>query len=264
MIKIARIGMSVISIVQFFFAIAFFLQLPFAVNLWPFEGTTPLSFIFFSSIFAAAAASTLWATLSENYAALVGIALDYIAIFLPLAIYSIQLGLAGTSRLISFGLIFLFGALFGLVLLFWSLRHPLDRSLPTPVSVRAAFGFFIIALAIVAFRLIIQVPNAFAWSLNPVLSVVIGWMFSGAAVYFVYALLRPGWINAAGQLLGFLVYDLVLIVPFLTRLPTVADENRLGLTIYTAVVILSGLIAIAYLFIYGPTRAATWRRSRLS
>jgi hypothetical protein len=45
-----------------------------------------------------------------------------------------------------------------------------------------------------------------------------------------------------------------LIVPFLTRLPTVADEQRLGLTIYTGVVIYSGLLAIYYLFINKTTR----------
>lgn len=261
MIKIVRIGLCVIAAIQFFFAVAFFLQLPFAVSLWPFEGTTPLSFIFISSIFAAAAAPTMWAALTENYAALAGIALDYIGILLPVAIYSFQLGLAGTSLLILYGFIFLFGVLFGLGLLFWSLRFPLDRSLSTPGPVRAAFVLFIIALVIVAFRLITQVPNAFPWTLTPELSVVIGWMFVGAAVYFIYGLLRPSWINAAGQLLGFLFYDLVLIVPFLTRLPTVADENRLGLTIYTAVVILSGLTAIFYLFIYRPTRTATWRHA---
>jgi hypothetical protein len=84
-------------------------------------------------------------------------------------------------------------------------------------------------------------------------------MFVGAAVYFIYGLLRPSWLNAAGQLLGFLFYDLVLIEPFITRLSAVSDENRLGLYIYTAVVTVSGLIAIYYLFINRPTRTATWR-----
>jgi hypothetical protein len=259
--KTARIGLSVIAVIQFFFAAAFFFQVPFAVNLWPFEGTTALSFIFIASIFAAAAAPTLWAALTEQYAALGGIALDYIGILLPVAVYSIQLGLAGSSKLILYGIICFLGVLFGLGLLFWSRRYPLDRSLPTPVPVRAAFIFFIIALAIVSFRLITQVPNTFPWSLTPELSVVIGWMFVGAAVYFIYGLLRPSWINAAGQLLGFLFYDLVLIQPFLSRLPSVSDENRLGLTVYTGVIILSGLLAIFYLFIYRPTRAATWRRT---
>jgi hypothetical protein len=79
-------------------------------------------------------------------------------------------------------------------------------------------------------------------------------MFFGAATYFVYALMRPTWVNAAGQLAGFLAYDVVLIVPFLSRLPTAAPEHRIGLIIYTAVVIYSGLLAIYFLVIHKPTR----------
>jgi hypothetical protein len=88
--------------------------------------------------------------------------------------------------------------------------------------------------------------------------VVIGLMFLGAATYFAYGLLRPSWANAAGQLAGFLAYDLVLIGPFLSRLPTVAPEHRAGLTIYIAVVSYSGLLAIYYLFIHPATRV--WGR----
>jgi hypothetical protein len=69
-------------------------------------------------------------------------------------------------------------------------------------------------------------------------------MFLGAALYIVYGLIRPVWANAAGQLLGFLAYDLVLIMPFVQRLPTVAPEHRMGLIVYAAVVVYSALIAI--------------------
>ena len=80
------------------------------------------------------------------------------------------------------------------------------------------------------------------------------WMFLGAAMYFAYALLRPSWVNAAGQLAGFLAYDVVLIVPFLVRLPNSQPDQRLGLGIYTAVVIYSGLLAVYFLFIHRSTR----------
>lgn len=264
MLKTARYGLCLIAIVQVILAIAFFLQLPIAVNLWPYEGTTPLTFIFISSIFAAAAAPTLWAAATENYGALGGIGLDYMGILVPVAILSFQLGAAGNSRLTNYGIVCVFGALFGLGVLLWSLRFPIDRSLSMPGIVRWSFVFFIVALAIVSTRLVLQTPNTIPWTITPDLSVVIGWMFVGAALYFIYGLLRPGWPNAAGQLIAFLAYDLVLIGPFLTRLPTVAAENRLGLIIYTAVVILSGLVAIYFLFVDQPTRLATWKRSHLS
>jgi hypothetical protein len=255
MTRIMRYIFFLICAIQFFFAIAFILQLPFVVNLWPFPGTTPLTFIFISSIFAAAAASTLWAAASENYGALAGIGLDYIAILAPVSILSFQLGaINDNSQLTAYGIACVFGSLFGLGLLLWSIRNPMDRTIPVPGLVRWSFVIFIIALLIVSTRLILKVPDIIPWKITPELSVVIGWMFFGAALYFVYGLLRPSWVNAAGQLVGFLAYDLVLIVPFLTRLPTVGPENRFGLSVYTAVVIYSGLLAIFYLFIHKPTR----------
>ncbi|HUM71421.1 MAG TPA: hypothetical protein PLK31_21540 [Chloroflexota bacterium] len=182
-------------------------------------------------------------------------ALVSIGILTPVAIFSFRLGASSSSaQLTAYGVICVLGALFGLWLFWWSRRFPLDDAIPTPRPVYWSFVIFIIALVIVSIRLILQVPNAIPWAITPELSVVIGWMFVGAALYFAYGLLFPVWVNAAGQLAGFLVYDVVLIVPFLTRLPTVTDEHRLGLTIYTAVVIYSGLLAIYYLFIHRPTR----------
>jgi hypothetical protein len=258
--KVVRYFLLLVSAVQFFLAIAFFLQWPFAVNLWPFPGTTPLTFIFIASIFAAAAAPTLWAAASENYGALAGIGLDYLTILAPVAVLSFQLGVReGDPKMTTYGLACVFGALFGLGLFLWSARFPLDRRLPMPTFVRWSFVFFIVALLIVSGRLIFKISNTIPWTLTPDLSVVIGWMFLGAAIYFAYGLLRPSWMNSIGQLIGFLAYDVVLIVPFLTRLPTTPPEHQLGLTIYTAVVSFSGLMAIYYLFLYKPTRF--WART---
>jgi len=61
--------------------------------------------------------------------------------------------------------------------------------------------------------------------------------------------------DARGQLLGFLAYALILILPFLAHFATVEPEHRLSLTIYTGVLIYSGALAIFYLLIYRPTRS---------
>ena len=45
--------------------------------------------------------------------------------------------------------------------------------------------------------------------------VVDGWLFLGASVYFIYAVARPAWEMPTGPLLGFLAYDIVLILPFI-------------------------------------------------
>lgn len=253
--KTIRVLLIAIGLIQIFFAIAFFLQWPFATRLWPFPGTTPLTFIFVASIFAAAAASTLWATLSENYGALAGIGLDYLTILAPVAVFAYQVGTSSANPgLTTYALICVFGALFGLGLFIWSARIPLDRSHPMPGPVRWSFIVFIIALLIVGGRLVFQVPNSIPWNITPELSVLMGWMFLGAAVYFAYGLLRPSWANTAGQLAGFLAYDLVLIVPFLNRLPAAAPEHRVSLIIYIVVLVFSGLLAAYYLFLHAPTR----------
>jgi len=261
--KSARYFFFLVCAVQLVFAAAFFWQWPFAVNVWPFPGTTPLTFIFISSIFAAAAASTFWAVVSDNFGALAGIGLDYLTILAPVAILSFKLGASSdTPQMTTYGAICVIGALFGLGLFFWSARIPLDQTLPMPRVVMGSFIFFIIALLIVGTRLVLKAPNTIPWKLTPELSVIAGWMFLGAAVYFAYGLLRPSWSNTAGQLMGFLAYDVVLVEPFLKRLPTTPPEFRLGQIVYTTVVIASGLLAVYYLFIHQSTRKQTWMRSK--
>lgn len=258
--RVVRPVLFMVGATQAILAAAYFLRLPLVVDLWPFPGTTPLTFIFVSSILAAAAASTLWVAATENYGAFAGIGLDYVTILGPLAVLHFQLAAATENAQFSlYGIASVGWALFGLGLLLWSIRIPMDRTVPTPALVRWSFAAFVIALIIVSTRLILEVPGAIPWKITPELSVVIGWMFLGAAVYFAYGFLRPVWVNAAGQLAGFLAYDLVLIGPFLARLPTVAPEHRDGLIVYIGVLVYSGLVATYYLFIHGPTRL--WKPS---
>jgi hypothetical protein len=250
-----------VGAIQLGFAVAFFVQWEPAVGLWPFEGTTPLTFIFVSSIFAAAGASTLWAAGSRNDGALTGIGLDYVAILAPLAFYTMRLGARTDDReIVLYGVACALGAAFGVALVLWGLRRPLDGTLPMPQAVRASFVVFIVALLFVATRLLFGV-DTIPWKLTSELSVLIAWMFYGAALYFTYALARPSWLNSAGQLIGFLAYDLVLIVPFLQRLPSTAPEFKVGLTLYTVVVVYSGLLATYYLVVNQATRARTWTRA---
>ncbi len=255
MSKTMRYALIFICAVQIFFAAAFYFQWSLAVNIWPFEGTTPLTYIFIASIFASAATSTLWPILSKNPGALAGVGLDYLVILAPMSAYIFWLGVQGADAgKTIYGVICALGALFGLWLFMWSRRLPMDTSVPMPPLVRGSFLFFVVALLYTSTRLFLQIQTI-PWKLTPELSIIVGCIFLGAAVYFIYALLRPSWANAAGQLSGFLVYDLVLIIPFLRTLPTVAPEFRTGLIVYTIVVVYSGLLAIYYLFINKQTRA---------
>jgi hypothetical protein len=254
MTRFARYLLLLICAAQLFFAVAFFFQWPLAVNIWPFEGTTPLTYVFIASIFAAAAASTLWPLYTRNYGALAGVGLDYAVILTPMSAYILWLGLGrGDSGKTIYGVICALGALFGLGLFLWSRRLPMDASIPMPAPVRWSFVVFVVALLFTSIRLFLQIPTI-PWKVTPELAVIIGCIFLGAAAYFIYGLLKPSWANAGGQLSGFLAYDLVLLVPFLRTLPNVAPEFRTGLIVYTIVVIYSGLLAIYYLFINKQTR----------
>lgn len=245
----------VIAVVQAFFGLAFTFQLPIALQLWPFPNTTPLTYIFIGSIFLAAAASTAWCLITREDGALAGVGLDYVFIFVPISIFSFQVGSStGNDALIVFSVTAAIGVAFGLYLLIRSSRIPIRDTRPMPKLVKRSFIVFVVALVIAGGALVLKTPNILPWNVTPELSVVCGWIFLGAAAYFTYALLRPSWGNTGGQLAGFLAYDLVLILPFLQRLPTTPPEFQLSLYIYITVVVYSGLLAFYYLFINPATR----------
>jgi len=254
MIKAVRYALFLVCAVQVIMAVAFFLQLPLAVGIWPFPGSTPMTFIFLSSIYAAAAVSTFWAVASKNYGALAGIGLDYIMILAPLSAVCFRLKSGATPGMTGWAIVSLAGAIIGLLLVLWSIRIPMDRTIPLPRFARWAFVGFIASLLAVSLALILRLPNVIPWTVTPALSVVIGSMFLGAASYFLYGLLRPSWVNAGGQFAGFLAYDLVLIGPFISLFATVEPERLPSLIVYTVFVSFSGLVALYYLFVYGPTR----------
>jgi K+-sensing histidine kinase KdpD len=119
--------------------------------------------------------------------------------------------------------------------------------------VRISFWIFSVTLLLAGGALILRLP-VFPWTLNPDSSVIFGCIFLGDAFYFLYGLLRPRWHNAFGQLLSFLAYDLVLIVPFVALVKTVKPELLLNLVVYIAVLLYSGALAVYYLFINSRTR----------
>jgi hypothetical protein len=255
--RAVRLIMLMAAVGQIIVAIGFFAQMSWTSVFWPFDYTENLSFIFMASIAGAAAASTLWCLYTREDAGFAGIGLDYIAIFGPLAVLSIQ----KYSRIPDKDLILLIvagfaGVGFGLVLFFWSRRIPFHQTQPTPRPVRIAFGIFIVALLLVGTALALKTDNIMPWRLGDEASILYGWFFLGAALYFVYGLIYPVWGNAGGQLAGFLVYDLVLIIPFLLHFQTVRPELTINLVIYIIVLISSGLVAAYYLFINPATRLA--------
>ena len=240
------------GLVILIFAFGYIFQLPFAVTTWPWEDGR-YSFLFVGSILAAISAAALWVSWTGEFGALPAGALNIFVIAITTSIYFFKLVSQGRSDLTLYGLLSALSAVVSLIAIFWSLRIPLKDSRPMPKLVRTSFWIFIASLLLAGGALILQVP-IFPWALNPDTSVIFGCIFLGDAFYFLYGMFRPQWHNALGQLLSFLAYDLVLIIPFIGLLNTVKPERYVNLVVYLAVLLYSAGLAIYYLFINTQTR----------
>jgi len=249
------VGLGV-GVLMSILAVGYFLQWPLATISWPWMDGR-LTYIFVSSIMAAIAAPVIWISLSGEWGAAVGgginLGLGFTGVTLFLLQLSAQPGQESlTPHAIGYGVFVLINA----AIFLWCRRIPIRDTRPIPRLVRVSFVGFGVALVLTALALVFRYPTIFPWPLDPNSSVVIGWTFMGSAAYFFYGAFQPSWNNARGQLLGFLAYDLVLIVPFLQHFATVRPEHMLSLTLYTGVLIYSGALATYFLFVSQRTR--TW------
>ena len=233
-------------------AFGFIFRVPLALSIWPWEDGR-YSYLFIGSILAAVSAAALWIGWTGELGVLPAGSLNVFVIALTTAVYFFNLASQGRSDMLIFGLVSVLMALVSGAAFLWSRRLPLTDSRPTPVLVKISFGIFIVSLCLAGGALVLRLP-VFPWDLNPDSSVVFGCIFLGDAFYFLHGLFRPRWGNAFGQLLSFLAYDLVLIVPFVLLFDTVKPDRMLSLIVYTAVLIYSGGLAVYYLLINPQTR----------
>jgi hypothetical protein len=250
-------SLIVSGIILLLLGLAFLLQLDFVRFVWPWQ-ISPLSAVFLASICAAIACPIIWIGIKQDNAVIAGGSLNLLVTSLGMALFCFQLYAADNTRqpILYFGIVSAVFAVVCLALSFMSYNLPFKDERPMPNFVRGSFVFFAIALFLVGTALVLKTPNIFPWPLSEELRVMYGWIFLGAMCYFLYAAYKPKWTNAQGQLLGFLAYDLVLIVPFIMHFATVLPEQRLSLIIYVGVLVYSGLLAIYYLFFNKETRFA--------
>jgi hypothetical protein len=235
------------------FAIGFIFRIPLVTSLWPWPDGR-LSYLFVGSILAAVSAAALWIGWTGEFGALPAGSLNVLVIAITTAIYFFELALReNRPDMIPFGIVALVSLIASGAAFLWSRRIPLSDSRPMPLLVRVSFWVFIASLIFAGGALVFRVP-VFPWALNPDSSVIFGCIFIGDAFYFLYSLLYPRWHNAAGQLLSFLAYDLVLIVPFLMLFKTVKPEFMFSLVVYVGVLVYSGGLAVYFLFIDSKTR----------
>ncbi|MBI5651337.1 MAG: hypothetical protein HZC40_12990 [Chloroflexi bacterium] len=235
--------------------VGFLLELPFVTNLFPWQSSR-LSNIFIASILAASSIPVIWIGLSGEAAAAVGGALDFGLMYTGIGVFTLQLYAQDSSRvpMLIFGLGSFASVALCIFLFFWARRFPFRDQRAMPRVVRLSFAVFALVLIGVGGAMALKTPNIFPWAISAEVSVIYGWIFLGAACYFLYAIFNPQWDNARGQLLGFLAYDLVLIIPFLAHFANVRPEQWFNLAFYIAVLIYSGGLAIYYLFVNPATR----------
>lgn len=234
-------------------AFGFILRVPLALSLWPWEDGR-YSYLFVGSILAAVGAAAIWVGWTGELGALSGGAINVFVIAVTTSVYFFKLALQdGRTDMMIYAIISLAIAAASGASFLWSRRIPLNDHRSTPALVRVSFGIFTAALLLAGGALIFRKP-IFPWDLNPDSSILFGCIFLGDACYFLYGILYPRWHHAAGQLLSFLAYDLVLIVPFLALFGTVESDHLLSLILYMGVLIYSGGIAVYFLFVNSQTR----------
>jgi hypothetical protein len=248
-----RAGLGLAGIATLVLALGFFEGAGWATNLWPWPDSR-LSFIFLASILAAIALPVLWIAVSGEFAAIqagaIELTITYGATFAYLVTLSGDHGQPDLAPyLVAFGLAFASTA----AAFAWSRRLGWRDERPMPATVRASFAALAVILLAAGTALVFH-ADIFPWDLRSESSVIFGFIYLGAAVYFIHGFARPRWSNAKGQLIGFLAYDIVLIGPFVDRFGEASGGQLLSLSIYTAVLLASGALAFYYLFVSESTR----------
>lgn len=252
---IARTLLILTGLSLLILCLGFLFDSPTALSIWPWPDGR-LSYVFVASILAAIGAPVLWMGLSGELAAMRGGALDFTVTYSGIAITLLLFG-ASVAEMISVKSFLTFAVvsvLFNMFLYINVANLPFQDKRPAPWLLKASFFLFSLILIIVGIALIMGYQTIFPWPLKPQTSVVFGWVFMGAAAYFLYGFYLPIRGNVCGQLIGFLAYDLVLLVPFLQHFDTVKPEHQLSLTVYSGVIIYSALLSLYFLLIHPTTR----------
>lgn len=245
--RIVRVLLVLQALLLLVVGLGLLLDAGWARQLWPWPDGR-LSYLFVASMMLAQAGSIGWVAWTLDVQAVRGGLLGFAAACLGIALYAWRLTAsiaapalwgwalaAGVMGLGALGLLMIRG------------QFPIRDARPVPAFVRGSFLLFSIALAIATALLLSQATVVFPWPLKPESSVIFGFLFLASACYFFHGWLRPSISNARGQLIGFLIYDLVLLPPFIAQWPSTAGAFRISMAIYLVVLVWSGALAVWFL-----------------
>lgn len=227
--------------VQAVVAAGFILQADWARALWPWEEGR-LSYIFLGSVLAALAAGGLMTGLQGRWRAALPSLIAVAVLFLALAAVMLGQGAGGPVpwACLATGL----GAAWSA----WDVARDPPLDAPLPAWPRLSCVIFALALIGAGGALVLGAPRVFPWPLKPESAMGFGVIFLGLSLSYGLSALWNGRAMAAVGLTGFLVYDLVLLPPFLAHFQTVAPDRLTSLTVYVAVLVYSLVLAIWFLW----------------
>jgi hypothetical protein len=162
----------------------------------------------------------------------------------------------GNERYLPFAIVFVAVALVATVGLGLAARwrRPAVDTRGVPAVLRWGFVAFSLILVAVGASMVFGTRAIFPAPLGADTAVVYGWFFLGSFVYYGYAFVRPALDNAVAQMISFLVYDLLLIPPFVAHLPVVDPDLRVNLIVYLTVLVGSAIFCSYFLFVDRRTR----------
>lgn len=251
-----RLGLLAAALLSILLALGYALQLPWAVQTWPWPEKR-MSHIFIASVFGAMGAAMAWVALSGRLAAAAGGFLHVATMCAGLAMLLWPLALRDASAVpMGYAVACTALALACLAAFGFVRRLPVLDQRPLPLSLRVWSLLYIAILLPAGSALVAQLPGVMPWPLRPEMSMVCGWVFLSAAWSFAYPLLRPQVEQLRVGLIGFLAYDAVLIGPFIGHLETVRPELLRSLQLYLLALAVTAGVSLYYLFV---CRATRWR-----
>ncbi len=237
------------------YSLGLYLRLPAVRQLWVWPESPAPGFSFVGSWLAGVAAPLIWIGLTGHLPAIRGGALAGVVAFGGSAVLLwVRHSLPGKERFLPFAIMFMLIALGALAELIWSTRLPTPEDRKPPPAIRWTFLLFSAILLPVGLGMVLGSPRIFPAELLPDMTRLYGWFFLGSFVYYFFGFLKPSWLNSTGHMLSFLVYDLLLIPPFVQYWSVAPAEFRLNLFFYLTVLVTSMLFCIVFLFMDPRTR----------
>ena len=232
-----------VAALQAVLAFGFVTRAGWAIGLWPWDEGR-LSYLFLGSVLAALAAGGALVVWRQSWRGALPSLIAVAAVFGGLGVECARLWVGGEVAAGAFALACLATALGAVVLSLDVARLPTAGQRRLAALPRLSCAVFSLALIGAGVALLAGAPHVFPWPLSPQTARLFGLVFLGLSLSYGLTALWGGHESGLVALAGFLVYDLILLPPFIAHFAGVAPERLLSLTLYVAVLVYSAVLAV--------------------